>query len=145
MVCYRIIMRYCNNCEVELTKRHQKSFCSNKCQGDFKYRNYIKKWKQGNVDGSRGIVARNISGHLKRYMLEKFGEKCSLCGWDERHPNTGRVPIEIDHVDGNAENNLEKNLRLLCPNCHSLTSSFKNLNKGHGRRWRMVKYIREQS
>ena len=55
---------------------------------------------------------------------------------------TGHVPLEIDHIDGDAENNIETNLRVLCPNCHSLTPHFRNLNKGKGRKWRMKKYIK---
>jgi 5-methylcytosine-specific restriction endonuclease McrA len=45
--------------------------------------------------------------------------------------------------DGNSENNLEENLRLLCPNCHSLSPNFRNLNKGYGRKWRVNKYKRK--
>lgn len=74
--------------------------------------------------------------------MEKFGEKCSMCLWSKRHEVTGKVPLEIDHIDGNSENNSETNLRLLCPNCHALTPHFKNLNKGNGRSWRKNKYIK---
>jgi Zn finger protein HypA/HybF involved in hydrogenase expression len=65
---------------------------------------------------------------------------CSLCGWNKVHSITKRIPLEIDHIDGNAENNSEENLRLICPNCHSLTPHFRNLNKGKGRKWRTNKY-----
>jgi Zn finger protein HypA/HybF involved in hydrogenase expression len=67
---------------------------------------------------------------------DKYAEKCSNCGWNQKHPVTGHSPLEIDHIDGNANNNNEANLRLLCPNCHSLTVTYKNLNKGNGRKWR---------
>ena len=100
------------------------------------YRQYVQAWQLGNKDGSRGIRARTISRHLVRFLTEKYGEKCSLCGWDKRHPKTGRVPLEIDHANGNSENNVEENLRLICPNCHSLTLNFRNLYKGNGRAWR---------
>ena len=51
---------------------------------------------------------------------------------------TNVVPIEVDHKDGNVDNNSEENLRLLCPNCHALTPNFRNLNKGRGRSWRKI-------
>lgn len=100
------------------------------------------KWQKGDLSGDRGKVAKNISEHIKRYLVNKFGAKCSLCGWDSRHTITGKVPLEIDHINGNAGDNKEENLRLICPNCHSLSSTFRNLNKGKGRSWRKDKYIK---
>jgi Zn finger protein HypA/HybF involved in hydrogenase expression len=89
------------------------------------------------VSGTIGINTKTISEHLRRYLFEKYKEKCSLCGWNKRHSITGTVPLEIDHIDGNAENNSEENLRVICPNCHALTPHFRNLNKGKGRSWRL--------
>ena len=40
---------------------------------------------------------------------------------------------QIEHIDGNYKNNAEDNLILLCPNCHSLTSTYKGANLNHGR------------
>lgn len=82
--------------------------------------------------------------HLKRYLVGTRGEFCSLCGWNTKHPITHKVPLEIDHINGNAEDNQEDNLRLVCPNCHSLSSNFRNLNKGKGRSWRSLKYIKNR-
>jgi predicted HNH restriction endonuclease len=39
----------------------------------------------------------------------------------------------LEHIDGNAYNNSESNLSLLCPNCHSQTPTYKAKNKGNGR------------
>jgi len=135
-------MDKCVNCLKILNKRHQIKFCSNKCQLDSQHKKWVENWKDGKVNGNIGITARNISQHLKRYLIEKFGNRCSVCGWNEKHPVTGTIPLEIDHINGNAENNLEINLRLLCPNCHALTPFYKNLNRGNGRKWRMNKYIK---
>ena len=66
---------------------------------------------------------------LKHYVFEKFENKCCKCGWHEVNPYTNTIPLEIDHIDGNAQNNSEDNLQLICPNCHSLTSTY----RGHGR------------
>lgn len=135
-------MKSCSTCATPLTKRSQKVYCSNKCQTDARYALYLKEWKKGTVTGNKGISTKNISGHLKRYLIEKYGEQCLICKWNIRHPKTNTVPLEIDHIDGNAENNVEKNLRLLCPNCHALTSNYKNFNKGNGRIWRKERYIK---
>ncbi len=70
---------------------------------------------------------------LRHYLVAKYGEKCSRCGWAGRNPVTGRVTIEVEHIDGDWRNNRPENLTLLCPNCHSLTPTYKALNKGHGR------------
>ncbi len=135
-------MKKCSSCRKPFFKRHQIKFCSNQCQSDYKYKTYIKLWKSGDVDGNLGITTRSTSRHLKRFLQEKFGNKCVLCEWNKKHPITHNIPLEIDHVDGNSENNLENNLRLLCPNCHALTPFFRNLNKGRGRKWRTGKYTK---
>ena len=77
---------------------------------------------------------------MRRYLIETRGAKCELCGWGEVNPKTGNVPIEMEHVDGNHANNKLENLKLLCPNCHSLTPTYKNLNRGRGRASRRVRY-----
>ncbi|MFA7252263.1 MAG: HNH endonuclease signature motif containing protein [Candidatus Paceibacterota bacterium] len=127
----------CINCEREAKTRHQIKFCSNKCQLNYQYKIYIKSWKSGKQDGNKGILTKGMSGHIRKYLIEKYGEACSICGWDERYTITGKVPLEIDHIDGNSDNNNESNLRLICPNCHALTPHFRNLNKGKGRKWRI--------
>lgn len=117
-------------------------YCSNKCQRDFQHDSYIKEWKAGKKSGNRGISTYNISQHISRYLMEKFEGRCSSCGWNEINPTTKTSPLEVDHIDGDANNNSEDNLRLLCPNCHSLTSNYRNLNKGKGRVWRRDKYAK---
>ena len=66
-------------------------------------------------------------------MIERAGERCQRCGWGELNPFTGRVPLEIEHIDGNWRNNDPANVCVLCPNCHSLTATFRGANRGRGR------------
>jgi len=135
-------MKNCMQCNQKL-KVVGRIYCSNKCQSNYRYILFIEKWKRGEKDGGKGTNAKNISGHVRRFLREKYGVRCSLCGWKEKNPITNDVPLEVDHIDGNADNNQEANLRLICPNCHSLTISFRNLNKGRGRAWRRLKYLKE--
>src|SRR3989344_252861 len=128
-------MECCIQCK-KPRRRYTSKYCSNQCQVEYQYSQYITAWHKGIKSGDRGINTKNISKHLRRFLTEKYGEICSRCGWHEKNKHTDKVPLEVDHVDGNADNNSESNLRLLCPNCHALTPSFRNLNRGRGRSWR---------
>lgn len=46
--------------------------------------------------------------------------------------------VEVEHIDGDWENNSLTNLTLLCPNCHALTPTFRGLNRGRGRSYRLA-------
>jgi len=76
----------------------------------------------------------------KALLVKKYGRRCMECGWDKVNPKSGKCPVELEHIDGNSENNDESNLKLLCPNCHSLTPTYKALNKGYGRYSRKLRY-----
>lgn len=72
-----------------------------------------------------GSVGAKCIKELKKYLLE-YGilkEVCSLCGQKNSWNNLPLV-LQIDHIDGNRENNSIDNLRMLCPNCHSQTITF---------------------
>ena len=117
---------YCINCGKPLKNSRQRLFCTSKCQADYRYMEYIKQWKNGKENGLRGVYG--ISQNIRRYLKEKFDNKCQLCGWGETNFFTGKVPLEVHHIDGDYTNNNEENLQLLCPNCHSLTETYKNAN-----------------
>ena len=122
----------CRACgkEIEYLPSQQKGYyCSWYCFHQGRYDKYIVRWKAGLESGKKGT--KQIAGPVRRYMFEKYGKKCSQCGWAERNPVTGNVPVEIDHIDGDKDNNTEEDLRILCPNCHSLTPTFRALNIGN--------------
>ena len=125
-------MNYCRNCGKLIKK--QNSYCNNRCQLDYEYKIYIEKWQKGIIKGMKGKY--QVSNHIRHYLCDKYNNKCAICGWDKVNPFTGICPLEIEHIDGNYMNNSESNLILLCPNCHSLTSTYKGANKGNGRKER---------
>ncbi len=118
------------------TARPSYKYCSNQCQADLKYDNYIKGWKNGEILGLQRLGV--VSGYIKKYLRKKYNNECCICGWSEVNIYTGTVPLVADHIDGNWRNNIESNLRLICPNCDSLTSTYAALNKGKGRKDRVV-------
>lgn len=122
----------CLNCGKEFdTVKYNKKYCSSSCQAEHKYKQYIEEWKLGLQNGLSGKY--QTSDYIRRYLFEKYDNKCCRCGWSEINPTSGRIPLQIHHVDGNYKNNSEDNLELLCPNCHALTPTFGALNRGKGR------------
>lgn len=119
----------CQNCGKEFTHKPStfNKFCDNKCQQEYEYKNYIKRWKNNEENGSKGGCS--VSRYVKRYLFEINNNSCQKCGWSEVNPYTNTIPLHIHHIDGDCTNNKEENLELLCPNCHSLTENFGILNK----------------
>ncbi len=54
--------------------------------------------------------------------------ECEMCGWSQRSQD-GRIPVELDHINGDHSDNRLENLRILCPNCHSLQPTHRGRNK----------------
>lgn len=122
----------CLNCEREIKQKNK--YCSNVCQKEFEYKLYIDEWKNGIQSGLKGEY--QISNHIKTYLFNKYNNKCARCSWGEKNIYTNKIPLEVEHMDGNYKNNNEENLILLCPNCHSLTATYKEANLNNGRKER---------
>jgi hypothetical protein len=110
-------------------------FCSIPCNVAYKWeKESIPRVEQG-LGGIRIIL---------KYLKEKRGDKCEVCGQGNIH-NGKPLVLQCDHIDGNSDNNSLSNVRLICPNCHTQTSNFGS--KGIGNRYRKItkrnKYLQE--
>jgi hypothetical protein len=119
----------CLSCNTELIGRHRK-YCNNKCQNEHNYRDKL-------INGTLG------KSGLKRWLEEKYGYRCAECGLSEWCNKP--IVLELEHRDGNSENNDFENLCLICPNCHSQTDTYKGKNKGNGRHARRQRYAEGKS
>lgn len=135
----------CRLCEKKLVGK-QRKYCSLGHQRIWQYLDFIYRWKSGLESGVTVPDSWNvgIAVPIRRFIFEKYQDRCARCGWSERNPFSGRLALTIDHIDGNARNNKEDNLILLCYNCHALTETFGGLNAGNGRRFQLKKSKKEK-
>ena len=101
-------------------------YCNNSCQQQHRSRLLIKEWK----DNESRVAWRQVPEYIKKYLIEKRGHKCEDCGLEEW--KTEKIPLELEHIDGDNRNNIKSNLKLLCCNCHALTGTWRgrNINSG---------------
>ena len=122
--------KICKNCNLKKVPTVTSEYCSSKCFHDFQWMKKKELIKENPNDFS--------SRNLKKLLLEEKGHQCEICTlskWMEKD-----IEIELDHIDGNHRNNHFDNLRLICPNCHAQTPTYKGRNRGNGRAYRKKRY-----
>jgi len=75
-------------------------------------------WRKGQF-----IASSTSKSAIKSRLIIERGHQCQKCNrtkWFDED-----ITLELEHVDGNNSNNVEENLLLLCPNCHSLTPTWR--------------------
>lgn len=133
-----IYSKKCLNCGKEI----EKNFCNNTCYAEYNKKQIFLKIENCDFRLDNKITE---SKWIKKYLIEKYGEQCMICGWCEKNKKTNIIPIELNHINGNSENNNLNNVELLCPNCHSLTENYGALNKGNGRTHRKEYRIKQKN
>jgi hypothetical protein len=97
--------------------QHKGLYCSNKCRG---YQQVF-----------QGFTKNTFFGMSKRkFLFEHIFKKptCTECGQNDLW-NNKFLKLQIDHINGDSSDNRFENLRVLCPNCHTQTSTWGNPNK----------------
>jgi hypothetical protein len=125
----------CIACNEIIKTKHNK-YCSIKCQQNLIFKQKLENWLSGNLI--------NVTNRwLRRALIFVIGNKCSVCNitnWQNKP-----IVFEVEHIDGNSENNSKENVCLICPNCHSQTPTYKGANKGNGRHLRRQRYAEGKS
>lgn len=93
-------------------------------------------WSKGKKLGPKKKISEYLSNQvpiqsnkLRIKLLDAgiFDSKCSRCNLSIWMDNP--IPLELDHINGDNQDNSISNLRMLCPNCHALTLTYRGRNK----------------
>lgn len=119
----------CPNCGRE--KLRSRAYCSRSCGTGHKRTVFIESWKLGEVPGGSD---QGVSERVRHFLMERSNRRCErkACGWDW----TKTCGVEVEHINGDPTDHRFENLMVICPNCHTNTSSYKGRNRGRGRAWR---------
>lgn len=109
-------------------KIYRGKYCSRQCQFEVQYQKFIDGWIEGKISGNTR-TSGDISHHVRRWLFNRAGGKCEVCGWAKKNPYTDKIPLTVHHKDGDYRNTNPKNIELICPCCHSLTPTYGALNR----------------
>jgi Zn finger protein HypA/HybF involved in hydrogenase expression len=151
--------KYCEiNDAIKYSKYSSGDFCSKKCANGFSTKEKrkeinekvskklkgkstgdllskdqrIENWKKFcynkfKTDLLNANTATMCIDRLRKRICFEQDNKCNKCGLSEWLGK--KLVLELEHKDGNHHNNKRENLEALCPNCHSLTSTWRGRNK----------------
>ncbi len=120
----------CVWCNGVLSRRSQKLYCKPQCKTEHAFRLRLDHW----LETGESTENRN----LRKFITYIDGYTCSCCGLSDW--NNKPITLEVEHINGNSEDDSRENVCLICPNCHSQTDTYKGKNRGNGRHARAQRY-----
>jgi len=149
------MIKQCPKCSKDFdsySKWGEKKFCSRSCANSRTFTEESKKKKSKalkgrklsfNINDKESWIAKIKETALQKYLSTPFEDLgienkrrrvfeeqnycCANCSISEWQGHT--ISLELEHKDGNRQNNKRDNLEGLCPNCHSITETWRGRNK----------------
>ena len=125
--------KVCSVCGKNICRENKSGLCQ-QCSVKSRQNEKIKMWKETGKTGLKD-EATKVPNAIREYILEKQNHKCAICGQSDMHNQKALVFI-LDHINGDAADNQENNLRFICPNCDSQLPTYKSKNKNSARKFR---------
>lgn len=126
----------CLSCGKRLSKNRK--YCNIECQHTYSWNLRVSL-----VDHSDLKSQFTTPKTQKKYLLYMRGHRCELCKLEEWQGLP--VPLVLDHINGNPNDDSYVNLRLVCGNCDMQLPTYKSKNKGNGRHYRKTRYHNGES
>lgn len=120
----------CSVCGKQLSAGNQSGLCQ-ECYRKKVNEDKIAKWKETGDTGCK--VSTTLRNCIRDYIADKQEHKCAICGIDSVWQGKP-LNFILDHINGDASNNWEYNLRLICPNCDSQLDTYKSKNSARTHR-----------
>ena len=112
---YRVLDRYLDYYHIDVSHFLGQGWNVNNSPADIKP---IEKYFNNEIP----ITSYKLKNRILKEKLKPL--KCEICNLETWNGQT--IPLELHHVNGNNKDNSLENLQLLCPNCHALTSNYRN-------------------
>jgi hypothetical protein len=121
------IIKQCVFCKKDFSNKHTSTqiHCSQKCSNDH---------KTHTIETEGFPNCWNANKRIRKYLVEKHGNNCMICGQSGDNWNGKPMTLIVDHIDGKSNNNQLDNLRIVCPNCDSQLPTYKGRNRGNSSR-----------